>query len=45
MLKVGMESIRKKQLIDATLAVMVEVGYHGTTISLIRNGPVCRQTL
>lgn len=33
--KVGMESIRKKQLIDATLAVMAEVGYHGTTISLI----------
>ena len=33
--KVGMESIRKKQLIDAALAVMAEVGYHGTTISLI----------
>lgn len=33
--KVGMEPVRKKQLIEATLAVMTEVGYHGTTISLI----------
>ena len=33
--KVGMEPVRKKQLIEATLEVMAEVGYHGTTISLI----------
>ena len=33
--KVGMEPVRKKQLIEATLEVMTEVGYHGTTISLI----------
>jgi TetR/AcrR family transcriptional repressor of bet genes len=33
--KVGMEPVRKKQLIEATLSVMAEVGYHGTTISLI----------
>ncbi|MBJ2127534.1 transcriptional regulator BetI [Alteromonas sp. IB21] len=30
-----MEPVRKKQLIEATLEVMAEVGYHGTTISLI----------
>ena len=33
--KVGMEPVRKKQLIEATLYVMAEVGYHSTTISLI----------
>ncbi|MEC8903201.1 MAG: transcriptional regulator BetI, partial [Pseudomonadota bacterium] len=27
-----MEPVRKKQLIEATLEVMAEVGYHGTTI-------------
>ena len=32
--KVGMEPVRKKQLIEATLEV-AEVGYHGTTINLI----------
>ena len=33
--KVGMEPIRKRQLIEATLEVMGEVGYHATTINLI----------
>lgn len=33
--KVGMEPIRKQQLIDATIEVVAEVGLHATTISLI----------
>jgi len=33
--KVGMEPIRKKQLIDATLVVIAKFGFHSTTISLI----------
>ena len=33
--KVGMEPIRKKQLIDATLVVIAEYGFHSATISLI----------
>lgn len=33
--KVGMEPVRKKQLIEATLDVIAKVGLHGTTISLI----------
>ena len=33
--KVGMEPIRKQQLIDATLVVIAEHGFHSATISLI----------
>lgn len=33
--KVGMEKIRKAQLIDATLTAIEEKGFHGTTISVI----------
>lgn len=33
--KLGMEPIRRKQLIDATIDVIAEVGLHATTISLI----------
>lgn len=33
--KVGMEKIRRAQLIDATLTAIEEKGFHGTTISVI----------
>ncbi|GLX76785.1 HTH-type transcriptional regulator BetI [Thalassotalea insulae] len=33
--KIGMEKIRKQQLIDATLASIAQHGMHGTTISTI----------
>lgn len=33
--KVGMEPVRRKQLIDATIAVVAEVGLQSATISLI----------
>ena len=33
--KVGMEKIRKAQLIDATLEAIEKYGFHGTTVSVI----------
>ncbi|MGR6872897.1 transcriptional regulator BetI [Pseudomonas sp. HK3] len=33
--KVGMEKIRREQLINATLAAIEEHGFHGTTVSVI----------
>lgn len=33
--KVGMEPVRRRQLINATIQVVAEVGLHATTISLI----------
>ena len=33
--KVGMEPLRRRQLIEATIQVVAEVGLHSTTISLI----------
>lgn len=33
--KVGMEPLRRKQLIEATIQVVADVGLHATTISLI----------
>ena len=33
--KVGMESMRRQQLIDATIDVVADVGLRGATINLI----------
>ena len=33
--KVGMEPLRRKQLIEATIQVVADVGLHAATISLI----------